>query len=129
MEPVGHLFVHFDISRGSPWAFFRFNATIPFVPPGSLVDLLVSFGAGIVPKSTQNKSQMDPEHDLEAPSCGVRRSISGPCHAMIIPASFLSHGGPIGDKRIGCNPMDYLGVPGRREGRGGGILTNQFELL
>ena len=128
MEPVGHLFVHFDISRGSPWAFFRFNA-IPFVPPGSRVDLLVSFGAGIVPKSTQNKSQMDPEHDLEAPSCGVRRSISGPCHAMIIPGSFLSHGGPIGDKRIGCRPRDYLSCLGRGEGRGGGILTNQFELL
>ena len=41
-------------------------------------------------------------------------------HAMIIPGSFLSHGGPIGDKRIGCNPMDYLGVPGQGEGRGGG---------
>ena len=93
MELVG---VNFDQSGGSPWAFFRFNA-IPFVPPGYRADLLVSFGEGIVPKWTQNKSQMDPEHDLEAPSCGVRRSISGPCHAMIIPGSFLSHGGPIGD--------------------------------
>ena len=50
-------------------------------------------------------------------------------HAMIIPGSFLSHGGPIGDKRIGCRPRDYLSCLGRGEGRGGGILTNQFELL
>ena len=50
-------------------------------------------------------------------------------HAMIIPGSFLSHGGPIGDERIGCNPMDHLGVLGRGEGRGGEVLTNQFELL
>ena len=50
-------------------------------------------------------------------------------HAMNIPGSFLSHGGSIGDKRIGCNPMDYLGVLGRGKGRDGGVLTKQFELL
>ena len=57
LEPVGHLFVDVRLSWGSPWAFFRFNA-ISFVPPGSRVDLLVSFGQEIVPKWSQNRFEI-----------------------------------------------------------------------
>ena len=48
LEPAGHLYVCFGLSWSSPWAFFRFSA-VPFVPPGSRANLLVSFGEAIVP--------------------------------------------------------------------------------
>ena len=91
LEPAGHLFVCFGLSWGFPFLFFLFSA-VPFVPPRSHADLLVSFGEGIVPKWSQNRSQMDPEHILEAASCARKRSSAAHLWPMLrLPLVSSSH--------------------------------------